>query len=60
MNTEYADNIKRVISANEKELEKLPDITAGINSADEEIRSILETVKTGIADMKPAKDQEED
>ncbi len=60
MNTEYAKNISKVISANEKELDKLPDISAGINSADEEIRSILETVKTGIADITSANKQEED
>lgn len=56
MNGEYAKKMIEVISSQSRELDELPDISAGIQNADDEIRAILETVKTGIADMKAPKE----
>lgn len=56
MNSGYAKKMLEVISSQSRELDELPDISAGIENADDEIRAILETVKTGIADMKAPKE----
>lgn len=56
MNSEYKKKMTEVIASQSGELDGLPDISSGIENADDEIRSILETVKTGIADMKASKE----